>query len=434
MLMTSLLQVRSDVALRTLRLVRLRHSLVSTGDIGMGIIDGQPLGVDEGDAATATLEADVIFGCVFLGLVNAALKENVVLRWDVESLDALTSEKYPEKQSNVERDALDLERVLRRLQTLTGVKGAQIGVGESPQYNDNTSDEHGAINVFIAARTDVAGDAQPVRLTPPVDRFVRELLDNKVLMEHYIDKEFGAYYGIVDDEANTAPRVISSVRRLIAHDQEGGRWNRGVPFHGLIGYDDPARRDTANQARKQAGSWESARTIKEWNGQTAVCGYCHGMVWAIAQQKREFPHGHAYEMGLGKNTHKLSSCFGCSTFQIANDRYPSSMHLGRSDSWVPLPAFSPFGDNEDQSEAEQQVFAALNQRWAEHVSGWLRLGLKRVLDAEGGVFPPPVVETGKRLEQAVGKRKDARAVANLFLDALTVHDKDLLRLKRFAGV
>ena len=40
------------------------------------------------------------------------------------------------------------------------------------------------------------------------------------------------------------------------------------------------------------------------------------------------------EVAVG-NTIKLASCFGCTTFMIANLRQPSHIHLGRAESWAP---------------------------------------------------------------------------------------------------
>lgn len=403
----------------------------------MGILDGKPLGFECADAVQAQRESDAIFGCVFLGLLTDALHDGITLSWDVESLDseAATHPDSSEKNRIIDRDVNDLKDVLTRLQVLTGVEGVTVTAGRSPQYDQG---QH--LQVAIAARPREQGNHArvPIKWEQAVEDHVVALLKNKELVVENFDKEFGAYYGIVDAKDNTRPKVISSVRRLIPYAAEGGRWNRRVPWHGLIGYDDPRRVCTARDSPKQAGSIEPTELISRWDGQGEVCGYCHGMVWAVAEQRCDFPQGKAYELALGRNTHKLSSCFGCSTFLLANGHVPSSMHLGRSDSWVPLPegpnATAPFSTRRDKEVADRKVFADLNREWATHVSGWLTTGAHRVVEARKDTFPPEVVETVRRVLQEVDRRNGVQSVANLFLDALTVHDKDLPRLKRFVGM
>ena len=396
----------------------------------MGILDGKPLGLGRADALQAQRESDVIFGCVFLGMLRDALGEGVTLRWDVESDDPTVTE--------VQR--LELQQVLTALQERTGVDAPPLTAGWSPEYNGKSAPQVAIAGTSRPRNPEQSEKARkPVDWHPEVARHVEKLLKNDELMIQNMDKEFGAYYGIVDAGDNTVPKVIGSVRRLIPYGSEGGRWSRGVLCHGLIGYDDPKRALTARQSPKQATSIEPTPLISQWNGENEVCGYCHGMVWAVGQVRSDFPDdGRPFELAVGKNTHKLSSCFGCSTFLHANGYAPSSMHLGRSDSWVPLPeggdAPAPFGlDTRDVSK-DAEVFAELNRVWARKVAGWMRRGVRLVTEAKAGDYPPASVETGWRLAHVISERHEPRAVANLFLDALTVHDKDLPRLKRFVGL
>jgi hypothetical protein len=405
----------------------------------MGIIDGRALGLGEVDAKQAQLEADVIFGCVFLGFVSDALQDGVVLRWDLEADDPTVTAGHVK----------ELQQVLGRVQDLTGVDGPRIEAGRSPQHDDGRVSQV-AIAAMPPPRSREASDhaRQPIEWSPKVAAHIRGLLDNRDLMRPEppkvsggfagIDEEFGAYYGIVDAAENEVPKVISSTRRLIPYGSEGGRWDRHVPCHGLIGYDDPRRAATARQSPKQAGSIEPTELISSWDGQGEVCGYCHGMVWAVAEVRCDFPTGRPFELALGAKTHKLSSCFGCSTFLHANGYAPSSMHLGRSDSWVPLPegpdATAPFSTSKSKETADRTIFAGLNGTWAEKVSGWLTSGVHRVVEAPEGRFPAGVVKTAWRLMETGHERRHPHGVANLFLDALTVHDKDLARLKRFVGL
>ncbi|WP_262072150.1 hypothetical protein [Stenotrophomonas sp. Marseille-Q5258] len=395
----------------------------------MGIIDGRPLGLAAEDAAQARLESDVIFGCVFLGFVHDALRQGVVLCWDVDPADP---------PAQVEQGIQALQAVLERLVALTGIHTDTVRVGQSPRY------EPARRQIAIAAVSRPHGDdaarqaRRQIQWTPEVEQRITELLDNDPLMEQNLDAEFGAYYGIVDHPDNTNPLVISSVRRLIPYADEGGRWNRRVPGHGLIHYDDPAwTLEQARQLPKQAGSTETAARIATWDGSGHVCGYCHGMVWAVAQVRCNFPDGRPFELGLGRNTHKLASCFGCSTFLHANGLAPSSMHLGRSDSWVPLPegedGVAVFNLGLGNEARHPGIVAGLNAAWATHVAGWLVAGT-RIAAQDTARVPAEVRAVARTLQrEAIARGRDTRAVANLFLDALTVHQKDLHRLMRFVG-
>jgi hypothetical protein len=403
----------------------------------MGIIDGQHLKLDEASAQQLRLESDVIFGCVFLGFMCDALQRGVVLRWDVEPVDpSVTDSKAKADQQAEKNQQIDeMQAVISRLRMFTGMD-AKIEVGLSPQY-----DAGGVLQVAIAATqqlSDAASEQTPTTIpwSSKIAAYVRTtLLGNTDLMGENLDKEFGAYYGIVDASKNTTPKVISSVRRLIPYNAEGGRWKRGVAYHGLIGYD--GDQSAACKAPKQAGSIEPTALISAWNGRDHVCGYCHGMVWAVAEVHCDFPDGRPFELALGKNTRKLSSCFGCSTFLHANDYAPSSMHLGRSESWVPLPdgpnATAPFSTDKTKEALDREIFAALNQRWAKRVADWLTAGASLVV-LRRDEFLPVVVNTGSALITTIRARPDPRSIANLFLDALTVHEKDLTRLKRFVGI
>lgn len=409
----------------------------------MGIIDGQPLAVDRTHAARARLESDVIFGCVFLGFVTHMLGSGETPRWDVDSGD-----------EDAGRQQADLQDVLNRIGALTGVEGAVVQAGKSPTYDGGQ-----ALQLAIASPLQ-DGKAHPgsVQWSRHVADHISRIVTSKKswlfglitrsgpseLLEFTLDNERGAYYGIVDDPANTVPKVISSVRRLIPYGSEGGRWRYGMEYHGLIGYDSEATLHTARTTPKQAGSIEPTGLIGSWDGRGKVCGYCHGMVWALAEVRCNYPQGKPFELALGKQTHKLSSCFGCSTFQLANGRVASSMHLGRSESWVPLPedenATAPFstglavesvdGQVGAKERRDREVFADMNKAWAEHVAAWLLMGAERVRRAGRGTFSAQVLETAAALSAEAGRRSQ-RGAANLFLDALTVHDKDLNRLKRF---
>jgi hypothetical protein len=202
----------------------------------------------------------------------------------------------------------------------------------------------------------------------------------------------GAYYGIVVDKQLEC--VVEDVGLTVSRDipstgDEGPRFI-DAPNAGAITGDDkpvPGR----------------------------VKGYCHGMVLAIAKCKDD---QYPYEVAVGKKTDKLASCFGCATFMAATNYPPSYMHLGQAQSWVPL----PYRDDSAR---------ALNARWAEFVADGLSEGL-RALRAKQASLTDAAASRVTSLLGEFGGRSNALAKANLFLDALSFHRKDLVRLQTIA--
>ena len=86
---------------------------------------------------------------------------------------------------------------------------------------------------------------------------------------------------------------------------------------------------SAGDENKRAGSLEPTGLISQWDGADQVCGYCHGMVFAMAELEiAAGGHGVAYELPLGSKTQKRSSCLGRTTFLLAHGYQPSPAHLG----------------------------------------------------------------------------------------------------------
>lgn len=404
----------------------------------MGIIDCRPLGLAPQERVRAQQEADAIFVCVFLGFLGDGLRKGIRLRWDVDPADA-----------DADRGVEQLRATLDVFAALLGFPGA-VEAGKSPAYFGG-EDWHIAVAGAHAPhdRADFALAQAMGPRTPEVRARIEEVIRDDDLAAHHLDRERGAYYGIVDDPRNVNPMLISSVRRLIPPPAEGGRWNRGVRYHGLIGYDaNGAAVDDYQALRnspKQAGSVEPTELVSSWDGTGHVCGYCHGMVWAVGQAQVQFPGsydgmdeaGVPYELGLGANTHKLASCFGCSTYLYANGIAPSSMHLGRSDSWVPLPdgadGVAPFAYSRDQEKRYAAAFARLNDRWSDAIAGWMRDGIGTATGAGRAVLADWVAVHATLLAEEIIRRPTTRAVANLFLDALTVHARDADRLRGALG-
>lgn len=60
----------------------------------------------------------------------------------------------------------------------------------------------------------------------------------------------------------------------------------------------------------------------------------HGMIRAmVLNHPSHDPNDYIFELALGPNTSKVSSCIPCSIFMVANSTPPTSTHLGRGDNW-----------------------------------------------------------------------------------------------------
>lgn len=380
------------------------------------------------------LDADVIVGAVFVGMFGHGFKPDQLRRWDVDCADAEV-----DRRKNAEQVRAVLEAVAR----LAGVDPGLIQVGLTPAFGNSRQDM-----AIHAHRPDHYGEQAPPMSDALWAQIQALVAPPSTLLERKVNSEYGAYYGVLDAARPGQPphgpgsgKFISSVRTLVPYPGSG-RWQRGYPYHGLIGYDQNGfRAERAGDENKQAGSLEPTGLISQWDGADQVCGYCHGMVFAVAEMEiTAGGHGVAYELPLGSKTKKRSSCLGCTTFLLAHGYQPSSVHLGRSDSWLPLPenplmieAFLA-GCHADGQQAQ---YKALNRLWGARVAGWMQAGVKSVLAAGPAAVPVAVrarlMLLGAHVEALLRQQREM-AVAGLLLDAFTVHDKDLSRLQRFLGL
>lgn len=63
-------------------------------------------------------------------------------------------------------------------------------------------------------------------------------------------------------------------------------------------------------------------------------GSYHGMIKSLCKfLQTSTPNDLIFEIAYSPGTSKVSSCFPCTIFMIANERPPTSIHLGRGDNW-----------------------------------------------------------------------------------------------------
>jgi hypothetical protein len=180
-------------------------------------------------------------------------------------------------------------------------------------------------------------------------------------------------------------------------------------------------------------------------------GYCHGMIQAAYAAQATAPKGVTIEVASGKQTTKLASCFGCTTFMTANNRMPDGIHLGEGASWSPtdpgnawaiermnerfLDVVDEKGKPIDRTSVLKGAVTAMNKKWEDKCSDWL-LTATNITAAE--YINGDHADAWKTLVKFVGGKKQSWAGA-CFLNALGFicddpkkgqHGDDFNRVKR----
>ena|GEM_PF-2214346 len=261
----------------------------------------------------------------------------------------------------------------------------------------------------------------------------------------------GAYTGMIDDPVNHST-FRQPTKRIIITDQE--RWHSGKDYQGLIrgGGEGSAREfvNLSNDPKAGMGDFTTRqyqKLLADDQGKTGgLVGYVHGMSWAIQECIKCGPWCTPYEQAVGSDTTKMASCFPCTTYMYAAGFPPSSAHLGRGESWAPLPV--------NQSSPYNSIASSLNIRWhaqchhyllqgsaclakfaqshrskADGVRMGFRNGKYRVQSVD--VSRPYVGSAHRSALEALRtylKFSNISKGGNLILDALTVHESEWKRL------
>src|SRR4029453_6799347 len=91
---------------------------------------------------------------------------------------------------------------------------------------------------------------------------------------------------------------------------------------------------------------------------TDIAAYSHGMIQAIYKAYALGPSCEPYEIAVGDQTKKMASCLTCTLFMHAVGYPPSSIPLGRGESWAPL--FAPYNPDGVTEPNEAGVVRDLN--------------------------------------------------------------------------
>ena len=210
-----------------------------------------------------------------------------------------------------------------------------------------------------------------------------------------------------------------------------------IPFSwGLIGGDAAIPKDPTKPTAAQITCDMEHKYHMVFNGAVAhdgidVAMYTHGMIQAIYLAYSHGPSCRAYEIAVGAQTTKMASCVPCAMFMGASGYFPNSIHLGRGESWAPL--FAPY--IVDGTKADGEVLRTLpaairdlNNSWYERCLLWIEKGLAILTDAQ-------IAETHKAakadLAAYILKNKDDSTLGGrLVLDAVTLHDSEIMRITR----
>lgn len=361
-------------------------------------------------SAGPVTEADVIMTAAALGFAADYIATNrEPLRFDMDPLDAVDPTKTEQFTGVVSR----IDGAVGRYLAGTGQASEGVTSGLSPGYHEGAM----IVGVYV-----LAGETRPQRETGDADAPLQgpsltekgralwtQIESVSPLLRQYTGR--GAYTGFVDNPntvGDTDPVGPRSTVRMVAPPvgADGKPSDRWLPPDGHPLWAPRRRRDTGsyvpwgliggNRAteapeegvgRTPAGNAadQIEREMRDRYGMvfvgepsaSEVATYTHGMIQAIYKAYALGPSCVPYEIAVGDITKKMASCLGCTLFMHAVGYPPSSIHLGSSESWAPLPApYNPDGSTEPN---EPGVVRDLNNAWAERCRDWLTIGVD-VLD------------------------------------------------------
>ena len=281
----------------------------------------------------------------------------------------------------------------------------------------------------------------------------------------------GAYTGLVEDPVNANNNLYPTMRvnpSVALRPWSGISENtvQGKTYWGLIG---PGTYNYYPNYKVAMGPLPSTE-----QGKKPQIGYVHGMCTAITHCMDEGPWCNAYEMATGMSTTKIASCFACTTYMYTTGFPPSSTHLGRAESWVPpqvgerlevafetkavpdnpaqissTPAVDDSGKATLESGVKTPIVDANTKLWNKDIHEYLCMGLSCLVlskDKLGPTYQDHLEPFRKRLLRDAGapdnqptdplllENKNLERIYEkggaLFLDALTIHDKEEARIQR----
>jgi hypothetical protein len=404
--------------------------------------------VSDLDSSDARREADVIVTAAALGFAASYIKHDRPIQFDMDPLDD-----DPGKVQAFQSAVGKIDTAVADYLQQKGIAPEnKVHAGTSPGYTQ------GAVIVGVYK---LAGQTAPPSVSQPELSEKGRALWEKIRtispdIPQYTGR--GAYTGFVDNhntEGDTDPVGPRSTVRFAApapgrlDPDPHPRWlppmtsplwaprkrkdaDTYVPW-GLIGGDAAQRAPTDHS---KVGNLADQITVEMrdkygmvFNGDLTiddVAAYTHGMIQAIYKAYVLGPSCTPYEIAVGDHTKKLASCLPCTLFMSSTGYPPTSMHLGRGESWAPL--YEPYNPNGRTDPHEAAVVRDLNNAWYEKCQEFLTAGLEILDDAH-------VTEDHKTARDAAvsyltSHQGDQTVAAVLLLDAVTVHDSETGRINR----
>lgn len=382
-------------------------------------------------------EADVIMTAVALGFSAEHIRaKDGGIRFDIEASDA---------------EAGMFANTVKRMNTAVGTYLAGLGIVRQSEIGTGTTMTFSPGTVIMGVYK-LTGQLAPACLPLPTLSPAGQKLWEKIYSGNvpnlYVGR--GAYAGFVDvSPGRTDARPVgplSTVRMSVGAGNDPGAprpsprwlpatdsllWRKRKPANGspvpwgLIMPDKPEDA-AALTAKMQA---QGMKFLPPQIDPTDIATYTHGMIQAIYRAYQMGPDCTPYEIPVGTDTKKLASCLPCTLFMYAAGYPPSSIHLGRGESWAPL--YRPYDpDGLPPMRGEDVTVRALNARWYEKCDSWLRTGLDILSDR---FVNPEYVTTCQSVRVYLASRpapQNPTVAANLILDAVTIHDKEIARINR----
>lgn len=396
------------------------------------------------DETRFTDDADVIMTATVLGFALLRLREDQPVRFDTEgSFPAMQPRERAEAAEAAQAMTDTVVRLNRVLQATNPTLPRWVEQGTSPTYDSynkavygvpsNEQDEFFQRRVEPEFRGVAAELHREVRSDPTLAYQGRGAYTGMVVSPEGAPSILGTFGTIVPDAAAFGERW-----RPIGVDNLGvGRLQR---TWGMIGTNRTQKELMGEQMRFVPPAFNDA--IRDWDPQAEpyhpwtataphedLVGYTHGMVSAIVKCRIRGHGARPYEIATGRYTTKLASCFPCTLFMHANDFPPSSTHLDKGESWVPM--YPTQFDAAVHGTPPEHALLETNQRFYDFCTACLRLGAA-TLHSEAG---HPYVDAHHRssldaLMSFLAQHVRETTCANLILDALTVSDRERTRIDR----
>lgn len=308
-------------------------------------------------------------------------------------------------------------------ETADAVAGIRRAVGEDGQHVAVTKAPDWEVGSLITGAAGSASKPFAERHAKPSTKAAQDLRDIASRDANVGYQGFGAYTGFVDEPFTNRGAVRSTMRFNVPDNAFGQRWRPPAYTY--------AQGTGLTQANAPWGLLADGRPIPGMAEQKPVAGgvvgYTHGMIQSVYDAVATGPWCTPFEIAVGTKTTKVASCFVCTTFMYAAGFPPSNIHLGRGDSWVPFYPVRP--DGQGYSMVVDEGIRSTNLRWALECWQHLQLGVEL---AQKGSFLAPghAARLGVLHDLLESRSEDPYAAANLFLDALTVHDSFVTRIAR----